>query len=116
MKLTSAQLRSIIKEEVQNVVSERLGMSPAMKQKRDVDYDLKRALIFAGVLNDNHDPRSYKIIDWFTSNYDYSSAQTMMEEYNEQHEVSLTLDQIKSIRVAMAKDIKRAEKRSSYEF
>ena len=93
-------------------VSEVGSMSTGMRRKVDPDFHLKAALkrvpSFKGVDVD--------MLQWFQDMLDSESSKRLLSDFNRDWDIpGVTLEDIKNIQLAMKKDYKRLDKRSSYE-
>ena len=93
-------------------VSEVGSMSTGMRRKVDPDFHLKAALkrvpSFKGVDVD--------MLKWFQDMSDEYYSEDLLSDFNRDWDIpGVTLEDIKNIQLAMEKDYKRLDKRSSYE-
>ena len=93
-------------------VSEVGSMSTGMRRKVDPDFHLKAALkrvpSFKGVDVD--------MLKWFQDMSDEYYSEDLLSDFNRDWDIpGVTLEDIKNIQLAMKKDYKRLDKRSSYE-
>ena len=93
-------------------VSEVGSMSTGMRRKVDPDFHLKAAIkrvpSFKGVDVD--------MLQWFQDMSDEYYSEDLLKDFNRDWDIpGVTLEDIKNIQIAMEKDYKRLDKRSSYE-
>ena len=93
-------------------VSEVGSMSTGMRRKVDPDFHLKAAIkrvpSFKGVDVD--------MLQWFQDMSDEYYSEDLLKDFNRDCDIpGVTLEDIKNIQIAMEKDYKRLDKRSSYE-
>ena len=123
MKLTAIQLRNIIREEVKKAtlgkknLSEVGSMSPGMRRKVDPDFHLKAALKRVPSFIDIDVNIDVDMLQWFQdmSDSEYSNKSLLSVFHRDWDIPGVTLEDIKNIQLAIEKDYKRLDKRSSYE-
>ena len=97
-------------------VSEVGSMSTGMRLKVDPDFHLKAALKRVPSFIDIDVNIDVDMLQWFQDMSDEYYSEDLLSDFNRDWDIpGVTLEDIKNIQLAMKKDYKRLDKRSSYE-